>query len=71
MAKGITRLLAKARKNVHNTIVRETDRSNKYSVGLAYEGYKGGYLHALDDVQQALDGGVPRRNGWWEDKLPD
>jgi hypothetical protein len=66
MASGIRRLLKIARENVHNDIVKATDRNSKYSVGLAYEGYRGGYLAALQDVELALNGAIPSRNGWWE-----
>lgn len=32
--------------------------------GLAREGFIGGYLEALSDVEQALIGNPPSRNGW-------
>lgn len=33
--------------------------------GLAYEGYNGGYIDALNDVVLLLNGCVPDRRGWW------
>jgi len=40
------------------------DRNNKYSKGLAHEGYKGGYLHALYDVSLLLNGVIPNGRIW-------
>ena len=48
-------------------IVAQTDRSNKFSTGQAYEGYQGGYLDALRDVQLVLNGIRPNTRGYWED----
>jgi hypothetical protein len=53
-----------ARDNVLRHIARSTDQDSKYSRGLAYEGYSGGYLAALDDVLQLCNGWPPDRNGW-------
>ena len=71
MAKGIVRKIKIALDNVHEEIVRSTDRSNQYSKGLAYEGYNGGYLAALNDVLLALNGVTPQRNGWGESHLTE
>ena len=65
MSKGIRRQLHAAMEKVRSDIECSTDRSNKYAIALAYEGYKGGYLHALQDVLQALDGLQPNTRGYW------
>ena len=67
MAKGIKRLLSVARKNVSREITKIWGSGGVYARGLAGEGYYGGYRDALDDVSLALNGCIPRRNGWWED----
>lgn len=66
MAKGIKRLLATAMENVKRDMEAPVDRMSAYSVGIAEEGYKGGYYDALSDVMLALNGVVPDRKSWWE-----
>lgn len=51
--------------NVEAYIARSTNRDSKFSTGLAYEGYNGGYLAALMDVEMLLNGWKPDRNGRW------
>lgn len=65
--KAIEKQIRTARQNVLRTIASSTDRNSVYSRGLAYEGYSGGYLAALDDVMQAFGGIKPSRNGWWDE----
>jgi len=48
------RKINKAYKKVNNQIASQIDKSSKYSRGLAYEGYLGGYLQALRDVTAVL-----------------
>jgi hypothetical protein len=50
MSHSIQQKLEVAIANVKQDIESSTDRSSKYSSGLAHEGYKGGYLDALHDV---------------------
>ncbi len=52
--------------NVKNAIVDNTNRESVFSVGLAGEGYKGGYLDALRDVSLLLNGVIPNREFWWD-----
>ncbi|ABS14237.1 hypothetical protein I6H96_02560 [Brucella anthropi] len=41
-------------------------RGGKYASGLASEGFAGGYLMALDDVEAALTHGLPSdHRGYW------
>jgi hypothetical protein len=65
MTKGIKRKLRIVSKRVSDEIARQMDRSNKFSVGMAHEGYQGGYLQAIQDVQLALEGVHPATRGWW------
>lgn len=67
MAKGIKRQIEKVQRKIHKQIRSETNKDSLYSRGLAYEGYKGGYLAALNDVLLALNGVTPNRDGWWEE----
>lgn len=67
MAKGIKRPVAQVIRKIQHEIGASIDRSNRFSSGLAYEGYNGGYLDALRDVTLALNGVRPRRNGWWDE----
>ena len=39
----------------------------KFGRGLQSEGFVGGYLAALRDVDLLIRGMRPRRNGWWEE----
>lgn len=44
-------------------------RGGKYGAGLSMEGFAGGYLSALDDVEGALRHGHPTDpRGYWRDK---
>ena len=69
MAKGIRRLLDRALNNVNKQIhyaSEPLDDKDIWAGALASEGYNGGYADALKDVDLALSGVLPRRNGWWE-----
>ena len=66
--RGIRRLLAIARRNVSKEITNLSENGNRYSRGLAGEGYYGGYRDALDDVGIALGGGLPDRKPWWTEE---
>ncbi len=68
MAVGIKRQLNIARKNVEKEISDYHDSANVYGRGLASEGYNGGYLDALSDVELALNGVEPSRRGWWREE---
>ena len=52
---------------VNAEIKSQTDQNNKYSRGLAYEGWQGGYLSALQDVLLVLHDITPNRRQYWED----
>lgn len=53
------------RKKVNAEIAAGIDRSSKFSSGLAYEGYQGGYLDCLNDVTLLLNGVEPSRRNYW------
>ena len=62
--------IQKAIDNVHRQIALQTDQSNKYSRGLAYEGYLGGYVDALMDAI-AIIRKVPtshKNRRYWEEE---
>lgn len=67
MAKGIRRQVNRAHEQVSQQIAAYAARGDKYSRGLASEGYNGGYRDALSDVLLALNGVRPNRNGWWDE----
>lgn len=60
--------IARALERVNRRIERDTDRSDKFSRGLAREGYLGGYADALMDVQLALGGTNPKRSTFWDEE---
>lgn len=56
-----------ARKRVSDEITANAS-GGKYGAGLATEGFAGGYLAALDDVEAALRHGFPTdARGYWRD----
>lgn len=66
--KGIKRDLQRVIKGVQNEIEKTPD--GFFSKGLAGEGFAGGYLQALMDVQLALSGVTPnsRYDKYWRGK---
>lgn len=57
-----------ARQQVLAEISRNASQGGKFAAGLANEGFAGGYLAALDDVEAALRHGYPNdRRGYWRD----
>ncbi len=67
MARGIKRVLYKAREKVNKEIEGNAAGGSKYARGLANEGYAGGYAQALSDVLLALEGVRPSTRGYWDD----
>ena len=65
MAKGIQRLLKRARANAQDDIRGMHNRGGLYAHGLANEGYAGGYVEALNDVELALRGVTPNNSRFW------
>lgn len=67
--KGWRSRIEQARKRVSEGIAADTDRSSRFSIGLAGEGYAGGYRDALDDVLLVMVGVKPynRDMRWWRD----
>lgn len=70
MSRGIKRKLKQVREQVAREISGFAHRNDgkegvNYAMGLASEGYAGGYRDALDDVLLALNGIPPDRRGWW------
>lgn len=63
--KGIVRKVRRARDRVSALMERETDRSSRYSAGLASEGYNGGYRQALDDILLVINGVTPTTRRFW------
>ena len=66
--RNVLKRIAIARKNVQKEISGNASSGRFYAAGLASEGYAGGYLEALDDVDAALRHGHPRdiRHYWKE-----
>jgi len=64
MAKGIVRQLRLASKAVRKEIAGNSI-GGKYAAGLAGEGFAGGYLAAIQDVQLALNGIRNNNSRWW------
>lgn len=57
-----------ARKRVQAEISGNASDGGKFARGLANEGFAGGYLAALDDVEAALRHGYPSaRPNYWSD----
>jgi len=64
--KGIQRALDFARQKVNETIKMNARSSLAYGNGaMAGEGYNGGYLAALNDVDQAMNGSPPLHSRFW------
>lgn len=67
-AREVTKRMDRAIKKVMQAITGSTDRNDKFSRGLSGEGYDGGYLAALSDVQLVMNGARPCvRPNYWED----
>lgn len=64
MSRGIVRQLKLVAKEIDRQIANATDQSDKFSRGLAQEGYAGGYADAIQDVMLALNGVTPDRRYW-------
>lgn len=70
MAKSILRSLRKAQEQVLAEISDNGARGGMYASGLASEGYAGGYLAALADVEAMLTHGFPSdTRGYWRQAL--
>ena len=60
-----------AREAVRKEITANGESGDKYARGLANEGYAGGYLQALDDVDAAARHGYPNDpRGYWTKAKP-
>ena len=64
MTRGIKRALRQARANARKDVLPRSTSDSKYARGLAYEGYHGGYIDALNDVELALNGVAPNSRFW-------
>ncbi|MFP1645671.1 hypothetical protein [Pontitalea aquivivens] len=65
----VLKRIAAARDRVQAEIAGNAARGGKFAGGLANEGYAGGYLAALDDVEAALRHGYPTdHRGYWRDQ---
>lgn len=62
--RGITRQLTVAKAEVQRTI-KMNAAGGPIAAGLANEGYAGGYLQALYDVEAALRGVPPSNSRYW------
>lgn len=73
MARGIKRKIKRAIKQVQADITSYAENSGGdtfYTRGLSSEGWKGGYLQALYDIDVLLNGTMPsdrRSLEYWED----
>lgn len=65
-AKGIKRRIEAARKRVKREISANANSGGKYAAALAAEGYAGGYLDCLNDIDLLLNGVEPRRRDYWD-----
>lgn len=65
------RIVSRVADGVSARIDRFTDRNNKFSRGMAREGFDGGYLAALNDVLLLLAGSVPneRHSTMWAEAM--
>lgn len=64
--RAVLKRIAAARERVSNEITVNA-KGGKYGAGLANEGFAGGYLAALDDVEAALLHGYPTDpRGYWK-----
>ena len=65
----VLKRIAVARDRVRAEIANNAAHGGKFAAGLASEGYAGGYLAALDDVEAALRHGHPTdHRGYWRDQ---
>jgi len=64
--KQVAKLIDAAMENVRREISDNAAHGGRFAAGLAGEGYAGGYLAALSDVQLLLNGAPPcvRPNYW-------
>ena len=63
--RGLLKAMRDVRKVVEGDI-RALSQGGRYAAGLSTEGYTGGYLQALDDIDAMLRHGYPRDpNGYW------
>ncbi|HVR57587.1 MAG TPA: hypothetical protein VMT72_12255 [Pseudolabrys sp.] len=63
----VIRLMADVRKVVEDEI-RNNRQGGMYARGLSSEGFAGGYLQALDDIDGALCHGQPSdHRGYWKE----
>lgn len=65
----IRRRIAEAKRRVNqetNAIAgRHRGKGPDYAGGLSSEGFHGGYIQALRDVELLLNGVLPDTRGWW------
>ena len=62
----VLKRMAAVRKVVTEEIKGNASSGGKYARGLSSEGFAGGYLQALDDVEGALRHGYPSdHRGYW------
>jgi hypothetical protein len=65
----VLKRIALARSRVMVEISGNRNGGDKFAAGLASEGWAGGYLQALDDVDAALRHGFPSDpRGYWKGK---
>lgn len=65
----VLKLIAQVRQVVQSDIA-DSGRQDRVAAGLASEGFAGGYLEALNDVEAALRHGCPSdHRGYWRRAL--
>lgn len=71
MAKGIKRKLRFVREQINRELLAEYQTLSSSGRGMQREGYAGGYLQALTDVEQAMNGFADCNNSrygrYWDD----
>ena len=64
----VLRRIEAVRAVVRAEIKANSDQGGIYARGLANEGFAGGYLQAIDDIEAALRHGYPNdHRGYWRD----
>lgn len=64
--KAVLERIAAVRRIVSDEVTANRFSGEKFAIGLSNEGFAGGYLQALDDVEAALLHGHPSdHRGYW------
>lgn len=67
-SKEVEKKIDQTIEKINNHIGNSTNKDSVYSRGLAFEGYWGGYIQALNDVDCYLRGMMPTNNHFWKEE---